>query len=238
MTNSTQLNLPFIAAAQSAKHVTHNDALLSLDALVFASVKDRNLATPPVSPAAGDRYIVAGSPTGAWSGYAGYIAAYQDSAWRFYAPKTGWLCWVEDEALLVVYAGSAWGAVPTGAAGLTTACGATTGTGMLEELVTVSSGSYVDSSIAFPTRSIMLCCACRTVTNVTGASSYNCGIAGDTSKFGGTLSISAGATNIGVIGPTAVYASTPVRLSANGSNFTGGTIRVSLSYLSFGAATS
>jgi hypothetical protein len=134
---------------------------------------------------------------------------------------------------VIVYRDSAWNVLK-----LITPNGATFSEGMLEQLVTVSSGAYVDTTIAFPSRGIMLCAACRTVATVTGASAYNCGIVGDTSKFGGSIGVGAGSTNIGVIGPTAVYADTPVRLTAVTSNFTGGTIRVSISYLAFGAATS
>ena len=53
---------------------------------------------------------MAASPTGAWSGQAGKIAAYQDSAWVFYTPREGWLAWVADEDTIYSYDGSGWGA--------------------------------------------------------------------------------------------------------------------------------
>src|SRR3954454_11831150 len=87
MSVTPNLALPLIAAAQAQKHVTHNEALLAIDALVHCAVKDKHLAAPPAAPAEGDRYIVAASPTGAWSGKAGMIAAWQDGVWRFYAAK-------------------------------------------------------------------------------------------------------------------------------------------------------
>ena len=87
MDETPNLRLPYIMAAQSQKHVTHNEAIRALDAVVQLSVLDRDLSTPPGSPADGARYIVAGSPTGAWSGHAGNIAAYQDGAWTFYPPR-------------------------------------------------------------------------------------------------------------------------------------------------------
>jgi hypothetical protein len=85
------LGLPYILAAQSQKHVTHNEALRALDAVVQLSVLDRDLAAPPGWPTNGARYIVAASPTGAWSGHAGDIAAYQDGAWAFYDPGEGFI---------------------------------------------------------------------------------------------------------------------------------------------------
>lgn len=102
------LGLPQLAADQAQKHVTVNEALLGLDALVQLAVLDRDLATPPGSPAQGARYLVAASPTGAWAGHAGHIAAWLDGAWRFFLPNIGWLAWVADEAALLAWNGSAW----------------------------------------------------------------------------------------------------------------------------------
>ena len=109
MTEQTNLlKLPYIMPSQAQKHVTHNESLRMLDALVQLSVRDRDLAAPPVSPAAGDRYLVAASPTGAWSGHAGHIAAWQDGAWSFAPPVAGWIAWVEDEDRLLVFDSGAW----------------------------------------------------------------------------------------------------------------------------------
>ena len=105
------LKLPYIMAAQAQKHVTHNEAVRALDALVQLMVLDRDLANPPPTPADGDRYIVAASPTGAWAGQTGSLAAYQDGAWAFYVPKEGTVAWLADEDVLVGYTGTAWQAV-------------------------------------------------------------------------------------------------------------------------------
>jgi hypothetical protein len=102
------LGLPQLAADQAQKHVTVNEALLGLDALVQLAVLDRDLATPPGSPTQGARYLVAASPTGAWAGHANHIAAWIDGAWRFFVPGVGWLAWVVDEAALLAWNGSAW----------------------------------------------------------------------------------------------------------------------------------
>lgn len=76
-----------------------NADLKRLDALTQLSVKDKDAATPPGSPADGDRYIVAASPTGAWTGHATHVAVWDAaaSAWTFYTPKKGWFAYVEDE---------------------------------------------------------------------------------------------------------------------------------------------
>jgi hypothetical protein len=112
MDATSNLNLPFIVAAQAQKHVTHNEALRALDAVVQLAVLDKDLATPPGAPAEGARYIVGQSPTGAWAGQAGSIAAFQDGAWAFYAPQEGWRAWVADEDRLYAWSGSLWGLLP------------------------------------------------------------------------------------------------------------------------------
>lgn len=108
MPDSPNLGLPYVAAAQAQKHVTVNEALRRLDALVQIAVLDRDLAAPPAAPADGARYLVAASPTGAWAGKAGQVAAFQDGAWAFLVPKPGWLVFVADEAILLVRGASAW----------------------------------------------------------------------------------------------------------------------------------
>ncbi len=65
MVTSPNLLLPYILAAQAQKHVTHNEAIRALDAVVQIGVIDRGLTAPPVSPSNGDRYIVAVGGTGA-----------------------------------------------------------------------------------------------------------------------------------------------------------------------------
>ncbi len=108
MSQSPNLTLPYIVAAQAQKHVTHNEAIRALDCIVQLAVADRNMIAPPATPIDGDRYIVPASATGAWSGQAGRIAAFQDGAWAFYTPREGWTAWVNDEDVLVAWSGSAW----------------------------------------------------------------------------------------------------------------------------------
>jgi hypothetical protein len=114
MDETSNLKLPYILAAQSQKHVTHNEALRALDVIVQLAVLDKDLATPPGSPAEGSRYIVASGATGTWSGHAAQVAAWQDGAWAFYAPVAGWLAWVDDESQSYLFSGGGWIAAPGG----------------------------------------------------------------------------------------------------------------------------
>jgi len=78
------LGLPFIQPAQAQKHVTHNEAIRALDALVQLNVTDRDRTVPPASPVSGDRHIVADGAGGAWADKDGDIAVFEDAGWTFY----------------------------------------------------------------------------------------------------------------------------------------------------------
>ncbi|KQP60885.1 DUF2793 domain-containing protein [Methylobacterium sp. Leaf112] len=103
------LALPLLAAGQAGKHVTHNEALLALDALVHLACRDRDLSAPPTDPAEGDRYLVtAPQPSGAWAGLSGQIAAFGDGVWTGLVPRTGWLAYVADEDAFYRFDGTGW----------------------------------------------------------------------------------------------------------------------------------
>lgn len=108
MANSANLALPYLAASQAQKHVTHNEALRLLDGIVQLSAADRAVNTPPGSPSPGTRYIVGGAPTGEWAGWDDSIALWADGSWFRMIPKPGWTCWVEDEGMFYVFDGSGW----------------------------------------------------------------------------------------------------------------------------------
>lgn len=108
MTQTPNLNLPYIMAAQAQKHVTHNEAIRALDAIVQIAVIDKDLTSPPPSPTDGNRYIIAVGAIGEWAGKDDQIAAWQDGAWMYYSPKKGWLTWIEDEEQIYVWSDSLW----------------------------------------------------------------------------------------------------------------------------------
>ncbi|KAB1072835.1 DUF2793 domain-containing protein [Methylobacterium planeticum] len=103
------LALPLIAAGQAQKHVTHNEALGLLDALVQLACLDKDRAAPPANPAEGDRYLVAArEPGGAWAGLSGQVVRFADGVWAGTVPRPGWLAYVIDEADLYLFDGRGW----------------------------------------------------------------------------------------------------------------------------------
>lgn len=234
MSDTTRLRLPLLASAQAQKHVTHNEALGRLDALVHLTFQSRTQTTPPDSPVEGDCYLVPEEAEGDWSAAVGEIAHYLDGAWAFYVPVAGMLAWVIDESALLVCGGESWGAAASGfsPAVISTlsvsAHGAASCLATLEEDLMDLSGAYVETSALIPNRAVVFGVSTRTLTDISGASSYDCGVSGNTSQFGGSLGIAVGATNAGVIGPSGFYADTPVRLTANGGDFAGGSVRLAV----------
>ncbi len=234
MSDTPILGMPYIMPNQDQKHVTHNEALDILDKVVQASVAFVG-NTPPGSNAAGDRFIVGSSPTGAWTGHAGDLATWDGTAWVFLMPKEGWLVYDRDTETLLVKRFSGWedATAATPSASLIAARspnGAEVQFHILEEELTGLSGATVDSSINIPSGAIVFNVSERVTTSITGATSFSVGIAGEASKFGGSLGVSAGSTNMGVIGPTGFYSPTPIRLTAAGGNFTGGAVRIAIHY--------
>jgi hypothetical protein len=115
MDQTPNLKLPYIMPSQAQKHVTHNEALRLLDAVVHLSVKSRVQTGAPATPISGERHIVASLATGLWAGKDGMIAFYIDDGWSFVAVAKGWLAYVEDEGRLLVFNGTEWevtGSVP------------------------------------------------------------------------------------------------------------------------------
>lgn len=105
---SAKLSFPYLLPNQAQKHVTMNETLRTLDAVVQLSVISQTQSSPPDLPSDGDRYIPAENSSGTWSAQDGMIAAYQDSAWRFYTPQAGWLAWCQEDAALLVFDGTDW----------------------------------------------------------------------------------------------------------------------------------
>jgi hypothetical protein len=111
---SSRLNLPYLLPSQAQKHVTHNEALQILDALVQMVIQSFGTDTPPAAPSAGDVHFVGASPTGDWTGQAATCASWDGTGWQFITPGTGWIAWDAGADELVSFDGTSWNAVSGG----------------------------------------------------------------------------------------------------------------------------
>ena len=93
---------------QALKHITHNEALATLDALVQTSVEMQGAVTPPGSPADGAVYELGAGATGDWLGRDGELAMWTDGGWRYAVPFEGWLMWDKALGALFVYQSGSW----------------------------------------------------------------------------------------------------------------------------------
>jgi hypothetical protein len=100
----------------------------------------------------------------------------------------------------------------------------------LEQLVALS-GATTTPGLQIPANALLLGVSNRVVTPITGAISYSCGIAGNTTLFGSSLGVGAGASNVGMIGPDPIYSATSIVYTAAGGNFTGGAVRMTIHLL-------
>jgi hypothetical protein len=107
---SARLQLPYLAAGQMQKHVTLNEALTRLDALVQTAVVSRTVSTQPGSPADGALWILPDGAAGsAWSDYpAGSLVRAEGGGWTGVPVADGLVALVEDASDLVVRHSGAW----------------------------------------------------------------------------------------------------------------------------------
>lgn len=108
MTVTPRFALPFLEPGQAQKELFHNEALQTLDVLAGAAVEELPRTAAPASPVVGSCYIVAASPTGAFAGQAGKLAAFTSGGWRFVAPVEGLTVHVRSSAVEACYRAGAW----------------------------------------------------------------------------------------------------------------------------------
>ena len=105
------LGLPFIQPGQAQKHVTHNEAIQTLDILVQMTAEEIGAITPPSTPVDGTLFVLGAGATGDWAGQDGMLAARMPEGWFFLAPVSGWRIWNRGDGRLYVFDGIAWQSV-------------------------------------------------------------------------------------------------------------------------------
>ena len=100
-----RLALPLLFAGQAQKEFTLNEALLRADLVLHCAVEGE-VAAPPPSPVAGQAWLVAANPSGAFAGHTSAIAGFTAGGWRFIAPQAGFRIYDKASACFRHYAGS------------------------------------------------------------------------------------------------------------------------------------
>lgn len=107
---TARLGLPYLAAGQMQKHVTLNEALTRLDALIQPGVTSRRVAAQPADPDDGALYILPSGATGAsWAGRPiGALMRAETGGWSEVEAPDGLSALILDEARFVVRQGGDW----------------------------------------------------------------------------------------------------------------------------------
>jgi hypothetical protein len=100
--------LALLVAGQGQKDVTHNEALVLVDALLGAVVEQRDLSAPPAIPGAGSVWLVAEGASGDWFGKAGELAIWTAGGWRFAPIPDGMALYIRAEGVTVRKVGGTW----------------------------------------------------------------------------------------------------------------------------------
>ncbi len=226
MAETEKLKLPLIDPAQAQKHVTVNEALVKADANVQLTLASQSSLAPPGSPVDGLCYSVPTGATGAWAGQDGNIAHFANGGWTYLAPRPGWRAWVEDEGAVALCIGSTW--VPGAAA--VSPSGAAFCHRVVEVDHVIGAGATSDTTAVIPANAIVFGVTGRVLADITGTlTNWRIGVAGSDDRYGSGLGLVSGSYALGVTGsPQAYYAGTALRLTGEGGDFTGGTVRLAV----------
>lgn len=228
MDETTKLSLPLLQAAQAQKHVTMNEALTRLDALVQLTLQSTTDTTPPATVDDGTAWAVPVGGVNAWAGQDGNIAIADNDGWAFVAPGPGWRAWVVDEGLEMQHDGSAW--QPAFAA--RAASGAGLRFRVLEFDHAITAGAAQSSAVQIPSHVMVFGVTGRVIGEITGTlSAWRLGADGSANRFGDGLGLGKNSYVHGVLGtPLTGYAPMPLQIAPEGGDFASGLVRLAVHY--------
>lgn len=227
MSDTPNLTLPLLAAAQAQKHVTVNEALARLDALAMPSALNV-AAAPPTMAADGDTHIVAAGATGDWMDRDDELAFRINGGWSFASPRPGWRVWIASEATWRTWTGDRWVADLAGAFHA----------GAHSRIVTISGDAALNgasiATLTIPDRAVVFGVTARVLTAITGAgvTGWRLGVAGAEDRYGSAIGLAKDSVVNGITGaPVGYFADTPLSIAAEGGVFDGGLVRFAIHYL-------
>lgn len=226
MTETVNLGLPLVEAAQAQKHVTVNEAFARIDALADLTLGSIGASNPPFAPSDGEVHAVGSNASGDWFGFDGQLALFLNGGWDFVAPRPGWRAWSAGDGHVVTFDGVDWvpGLVAVGPMG-----GA-----FAEQTVemdhAIGTGASSSVAAALPAGALVVGVSARVLSAIGGVSSVKLGVAGDTDRFAAGLGASAGSTSTEIRTAGVAYPSgADLILTANGGTFNGtGSVRLAI----------
>lgn len=227
MSDTAQLNLPLLSPSQAQKHVTVNEALTRLDGMVQLRLMSITSSVPPAIFADGDCYGVPASATGAWAGQDGMIAIALNEGWDFITPRIGFHAFVIDAGAPAIFDGTSW---RVGGLSFTPNRAGLNVSSVEIDMAVPAAASFSTATI-IPERSIVFGVTGVVTSPITGASSWRLGVAGDDGRFGTGLSVGQDAWMSGPASPIVYWAPTELLVSAEGADFTGGTLRLAAHFV-------
>ena len=194
MSNTSNLQLPYLAVGQAQKHVTLNQSLRRLDAIIQLSVVSATTLAEPASPTDGAVYIVPAGKSGAnWAAFANWsLGYYRDGAWEQITPREGWIAYVRDSDRLMIHTGSAWSDLTSGLHLTATdrlLGRASSGAGVAEEIACTAAGRALIAAADAQAQ-----CAALGAWRALAASAVAASVTGSTTKTAlATINVPAGA---------------------------------------------
>ena len=224
MVNTPHFELPLISPSQAQKHVTVNDALSRVDALMQLRLISATTSTPPATSQEGDTYGVASGAVNEWAGQEGTLAIFANGGWAFVPATLGMRAFIADQNGWAGFDGTQW------TIGLQTLT--PNGAGMQARAIeidhVISAGATSAVSYALPGQSVVYGVTGRVISAISGTlTGFSLGVASSTNRYGSGLSGAQGAWLRGLSGtPITYYAPEDLVLTAEGGEFGGGTIRL------------
>lgn len=107
---TARYQLPFLAVGQAQKEITHNEALVLLDALISATIISELSSAPTnlVETDAGKCWLIGSDAVGIWLGKMGQIACWIGGSWRYILPSEGMRIWRANSDSQAIRRGTLW----------------------------------------------------------------------------------------------------------------------------------
>ena len=106
--------LPLLAVSQAQKEITHNEALVVIDALLHPAVEGVLFAAPLVADVdIGRCWLIETAATGIWATHKNEIAIYVGGGWRYIVPTDGMRIWNRSSERHLFRIDGQWADVPS-----------------------------------------------------------------------------------------------------------------------------